>query len=131
MKPEAVRELLQQLERGIGQRSVALECSCENLETVYVSLTEDGYVLVSDKGRTFAYLNRGTDSIYRPLEELDIVEADKACRELGVKLTCEDPEAFPRIECLVGQMDSVAVTVQQVAEAVDRVFYLAYRDHLK
>jgi hypothetical protein len=126
-----VRELLQQLERGIGQPSVALECRCDNLETVYVSLTRAGEVLVGDQGRTFEYLGRGTDSTYRPTEALDMAAAAEACRRSGAALRCDDPEAYPRIECVVGPTGSVAEVIERVAEAVDQVFQLALRDDLK
>ncbi len=131
MSAGEVRELLQQLQRGIRQPSVALECRCENLETVYLSLTQAGEVLVSDQGRTFAYLGRRTDSTYRPLEELDMVVAAETCRRSGAGLRCDDPEALPSIECVVDPMGSVAEVVERVAEAVDKVFHLALRDDLK
>ncbi len=131
MSAGEVRGLLQQLQRGIGQPSVALECRCDNLETVYVSLTQAGEVLVSDQGRTFAYLGRGTDSTYRPTEELDMAGAAEACRQSGAALRCDDPEAYPRIECVVDPTGSVREVVERVAVAVDRVFHLALRDDLK
>ncbi len=131
MSAGEVRELLQQLQRGIGQPSVALECRCDNLETVYVSLTQAGEVLVSDQGQTFAYLGRGTDSTYRLTEELDLTAAAEACRQFGAALRWDDPEAYPRIEYVVDPAGSVAKVVQRVAEAVDRVFHLALRDNLK
>ena len=131
MSAGEARELLQQLQRGIGQPSVALECRCDNLETVYVLLTQSSEVLVTDQGETFAYLGRGTDSTYRPTEELDMVAAAEACRRSGTELRCDDPEAFPRIECMVDPIGSVAEVVERVAEAVDRVFHLALRDALK
>ncbi len=131
MSAREVRELLQQLQRGINQPSVALECRCDNLETVYVSLTQAGEILVSDQGRTFAYLGRRTDSTYRPTEKLDLVAVAEACQRSGVRLRCDDPEAFPRIECVVEPIESVAEVIERVAEAVDRVFHLALRDDLK
>lgn len=131
MNAGEVRELLQQLQRAIGQPSVALQCSCDNFETVYVSLTDAGDVLVSDQGRTFEYLGRGTDSTYQPPEILDMVTAAEACRQSGAKLKCDDPDAFPRIECEVNSIGSVSKAVGCVAVAVDNVFHLAYRDDLK
>jgi hypothetical protein len=131
MSAEEIRRLLQQLQRGIRQPSVALECRCNNLETVYVSLTQADNVLVSDQGETFAYLERGTDSTYRPVEELDLTAAVEACRRSGATLRCDGPEAYPRIECVVGPAGPVAEAVERVAEAVDRVFHLALRDALK
>src|SRR6516225_2136322 len=101
MSAAEVRELLRQLQRGIGQPSVALECQCDNLETVYVSLTQSGEVLVSDQGRTFAYLGRGTDSTYRSIEELDMRAAAEACMRSGTTLKCDDPELYPTIECVM------------------------------
>lgn len=98
MSPIEVRELLQKLHRGIGQRSVALECQCDNLETVYVSLTSADEVLVSDSGRTFGYLSRETDSHYRPMAQFDMASVAEACRLAGVSLNSEDPEGHPRIE---------------------------------
>lgn len=126
-----VRELLKRLQCGIRQPSVALECRCDNLETVYVALTQDGDVLVSDQGRTFQYLGLGRDSTYRPMEELDMFAAADACRRSEATLNCDDQEASPSIECLVDPIGSVAEAVERVAEAVDRVFELALRDDLK
>ena len=131
MSAGEVRELFQQLQRGVGQPCLALECRCENMETVYVSLTQAGEVLVSDQGRTFAYLSTGTDSTYRPAEELDMTAAAQVCQQSGAALKCDDPEAYPRIECVVAPAESVAATVGRVAEAVDRVFRLALRDDLR
>jgi hypothetical protein len=131
MNAGEVRELLRQLKRGVGQPSVALECRCDNLETVYVSLTQAGDVLVTDQGETFTYLGRGADSTFRPTEELDMVAVAEACRRSGVGLRCDDTEAFPRIECVVDLTGSIGEVVERVAEAVGRVFHLALRDDLK
>jgi hypothetical protein len=131
MSAGEVWELLQQLRRGISQPSVVLECRCDNLETVYVSPTQAGGVLVSDQGKTFAYLDRRTDSTYQPTAKLDMAAVAEACRLSGATLRCDDPEAYPRIECVVGPEGSVAEAVERVAEAVDGVFHLALRDDLK
>jgi hypothetical protein len=131
MGADEIRELLERFQRGIGQSSVALECQCVNLETVYVSLTEAGEVVVSDHRETFAYLGHETDSTYRPMEELDMAAAAEACRQSGAVLRIDDPELYPRIECLVDLTGSVAEVIERVAEAVDRVFDLAVRDDLK
>jgi hypothetical protein len=131
MNAREVRELLQRLQQGIGQTSAALECRCDNLETVYVLATQAGEVVVSDQGRTFAYLGRGTDSTYRPTDELDMAAVAEMCLRSGVALRCDDPEAYPRIECVVDPIGSVAEAVERVAEAVDGVFHLALRDDLK
>jgi hypothetical protein len=108
-----------------------LECQCDNLETVYVSLAQADEVLVSDQGQTFGYLVGGTDSTYRSSEELDLAVAAEVCRRSGATLRCDEPESYPRIECLVGIAGSVAEAVERVAEAVDLVFHLALRDDLK
>lgn len=131
MSAEEVGELLKELQRGIRQPSVALECRCDNLETVYVSLTKAGEVLVTDQGSTFEYLGRGTDSTYRGMEVLDMVAAGDICRRSGVALKCDDSEAHPSIECVVDPIGSVAEAVARVAEAVDKMFHLALRDDLK
>jgi len=128
MSAGELRELLQRLQRGIDQPSVALECQCDNLETVYVSLTQAGEVLVSDQGKTFAYLDCGTDSTYRPMEELDRAAVAEVCRRSGATLRCDDPEAYPSIECVVAPAWAVSEVVRQVAEAVDRVFEMALQE---
>jgi hypothetical protein len=124
-------EVCRLLQRGIGQPLVALECRCANLETVYVSLTKTDKVLVGDQGKTFAYLDLGTDSAHLPVEEIDMDAAEGVCRRPGALLVCDYPEAYPRIECVVIPAGSVAEAVERVAEAVDGVFQLALRDHLK
>jgi hypothetical protein len=131
MNAADIRDLLHRLRRGIGQPSVILECCCENLETVYVSLSEADDVLVSDHGKTFEYLSSGTDSTYRPIDDLFMVAAAEACRQLGTNLTSDDRHTFPRIDCPVDSLGSVSAAVEKVADAVDRVFYLALRVDLK
>jgi hypothetical protein len=87
-------------------------------------------VLVSDGGKSFAYLARGTDSTYRPLVELDVGKVGAACQDAGAILRRDDPEAYPRIERVVDPAGSVAEAVRQVAEAVDGLFNLARRNDL-
>lgn len=48
-----------------------------------------------------------------------------------MELKSDDPEAFPRIECVMNPIELVAEVVKRVAEAVDRVFHLGLRDDLK
>ena len=130
MSGSEVRELLQRLRLGIRQPSVALECRCGNLETVYVSLSDAGELLVSDHGKSFAYLSREADATYRPLAALDMAAVEETCRRSGVSLRDDDPEGHPRIECEVMPTGSVADAVGRVAEAVDGLFQLALRDGL-
>lgn len=131
MSGSEARELLQRLRLDLGQPSVALECWCDNLETVYVLLSEAGEVLASDRGESFAYLIRGTDGTYQPLAALDMVAVAECCRRSGAALRDDDSEGHPRIECGVAPTGSVAEAVGRVAEAVDGLFQLALRDDLR
>jgi hypothetical protein len=130
MVAREVAELIRSLQRGIGQAEVALRCEC-NLETVYVSASESGGVRVSDRGESFAYLAHGTDSTFRPVEDLNPAAAAEVCRQSGVVLWSDDPEAFSRIECEVDAEASVAEAISRVATAIDGVFNLALRDNLR
>ncbi len=116
------------LQHGVGQSSVALQCQCDNLETVYLSTLPSGGVLVSDEGRSFAYLARGTDRNYLPLDELNMAAVAEACQQAGATLKCDDPESHPSIECETTPGTSIAEIVVQVAEAVDHVFAMAMWD---
>ena len=131
MSGSEVQELLQRLRLSLRQPSVALERRCDNLETVYVLLSEAGRVLVSDCGRSFAYLSRGTDATYRPLGALDAGAVADACRRSGAALRDDDPEGHTRIECAVAPDGSVAEAVRRVAGAVDGLFHLALCDGLR
>ena len=131
MSGSEARELLQRLRLDLHQPSVTLKCRCDNLETVYVLLSEAGEVLASDCGRSFEYLSRGTDATYQPLGALDMGAVAEACRRSGAALKDDDPEGYPRIECGVAPAGSVADAVGRVAEAVDGLFQLALRADLR
>lgn len=128
MNGAEAKELLERIKLGLRQPTVSIECWCENLETVFVLLADSGEVLVSDGGKSFQYLNRGTDSTYRPVETLQMKEVEAICHRNGVTLIIEDPESFPRMECTVAPNASVADAVERVAEAVDNFFEWARRN---
>lgn len=131
LNAEEIRDLMQRLAGGIGQRGVALRCDCENLETVYVGVDEGGTVRVTDDHRTFQYLGRGTDSAYVPMECIDLAAAARVCQELGVDLRPAPPDGYPSIECVPNPGEPVSDTVDRVAEAIDRIFALSMRPKLK
>jgi hypothetical protein len=57
--------------------------------------------------------------------------ARRICEDLGVELKPAPPEGYPSIECVVGPRRPISEVVEQVAEAVDRIFDLAARRELK
>lgn len=131
MDAERVRGLMQQLATGVGQRGVSLRCDCENLETVYLVVEQDGSIRVTDDHRTFQYLERGVDSTYVPIERLSVEAARQVCHELGVELKPASSEGYPSIECVPKPGEPVSAAVQRVAEAIDRVFNLAQSANTK
>jgi hypothetical protein len=131
MNAEKVRDLLRQLENGIGQQGVALRCDCKNLETVFVFADADGTVRVTDDHRTFQYLNDGSDSTYVPVERFDWAAAAQICQELRVELKSAVSNDYPIIECLPKPRELVSEVVERVAAAIDRIFALAMRPDLK
>jgi hypothetical protein len=128
MNDAEIKDLLQRLRLGFQQSNVTLKCDCDNLETVYVSLGEDGKVIVSDRGESIAYLSRGTDSTYRPLADSDFERVAEICQRLGVSLVNDDSEGYPRIECERAFDESVTEAIPRVADAVDQLFQFALRD---
>jgi len=131
MDAKEIRDLMQQLAEGVGQRGIALRCDCENLETVYVLVDENGDVRVTDDHRTFQYLDRGTDATYVPLQSLDMATARQACAEFRVELKPAPPEGYPSIECAPEPGEPISDVIERVAAAVDRIFNLASRPALK
>jgi hypothetical protein len=126
MFAKEVEQLLSRLQTGVEQR-VSLRCSCENLETVYIHLDDNGGVRVDDDHRTFQYLDQGNDSTYIPVEKLDLTTIRKLFKELQVELVDAPPDGYPSIECRIRPEQSIADAVDRVAQAVDRVFYIASR----
>jgi len=121
---------MQQFVLGTGQHKLALQCDCENLETVYLVLDQDGSVLVTDDHRTFQYLDGGTDSTYVAVESLDLEAARQVCEERGVELKPATPDGYPSIECVLKSGEPLSVAIARVAEAIDCVFSLARRPDL-
>ncbi len=131
MNAQEVKELINRLAAGVGQRAIALQCDCENLETAYVIVDKGGDVLVTDAHKTFQYLHDRPSSTYVPFESLDMDAARQICDDLRVELKPAPPEGYPSIECVVGLGQPIAEAVERVAEAIDRVFELAMRSNLK
>ena len=120
-----IKLLLERLRAGIGQKSVALRCDCDNLETVYITINESHDVCVTDDHKTFQYLDRGDDSTYIPLESFDLSKVQSICDSLSVDFKPAPADGFPSIEYLPDSGESIAEAVERVAEAVDQVFNLA------
>ena len=131
MNAQEVKQLINRLAAGVGQRAIALQCDCENLETAYVIVDEGGDVLVTDAHKTFQYLHDCPSSTYVPVESLDMIAARQICNELCVELKPAPPEGYPSIECVVDLGQPIAEAIERVAEAIDRVFELAMRSDLK
>ena len=122
--------LLSRLHTGVKQR-VSLRCSCENLETVYIHLDDQGNLRVDDDHKTFQYLYEANDSTYVPLEALDLDLIRETFGELQVEWVDAPAEGYPGIECRIDPQQPIADAVERVAEAIDRVFFIARRPDLK
>ncbi|RYD49978.1 MAG: hypothetical protein EOP83_24545 [Verrucomicrobiaceae bacterium] len=131
MNAGELRNLIQQMAVGIGQRGVALRCDCENLETVHVVVDEESVVRVTDLHETLQYLGEGTDSAYVPIEDIDLGVVARICQELGVELIPAALDGFPSMESVPKPEESVTDAVERVAEAIDRTFAYAMRPDLK
>jgi hypothetical protein len=130
MFTDEVQQLLSRLRGGVKQR-VSLMCSCENLETVYIHLDEHGGIRVDDDHRTFQYLYNEEDSTYVPVESLDLSSIRELFDELQVELVDAPTDGYPSIECRLRPGQSISDAVDRVAQAIDRVFYIALRRDLK
>jgi hypothetical protein len=131
MDAEEIKLLLARLQDGVGQKSVALRCDCENLETVYITINDADHVCVTDDHKTFQYLDRGSDSTYIALESLDLSSVQSTCDSLSIEFKPAPEDGFPSLECCPDPDDSIAKAVVRVAEAVDQVFQLAMRPELQ
>lgn len=131
MNGEEVAKLLKALADGIKQRSIAVQCECENLETVYVLVDEAGNLRVTDSHQTFKYLEEANDRTYKEIKNLDIEEIREVCKGLGVELKDAPPDGYRSIEAEVQPGELIADTVARVADAIDRVFSFAVVDSLK
>ncbi len=131
MDAKEIKLLLDRLRDGIGQKAVALRCDCENLETVYITINDANDVCVTDDHRTFQYLDRGSDSTYIPLESLNLSSVQSICDSLSIEFKPAPEDGFPSLECCPDPNESIAGTVERVAEAVDQVFGLAMRPDLQ
>ena len=126
MKPRP----LSRLHAGVKQR-VSLRCSCENLETVYIHLDDQGNLRANDDHKTFQYLYEANDSTYGPLEALDLDLIRETFDELQVEWVDAPADGYPGIECRIGPEQPIADAVERVAEAIERVFFIARRPDLK
>lgn len=122
--------LLSRLRAGVKQH-VSLRCSCENLETVYIHLDDQGNLRVDDDHETFRYLYEANNCTYVPLKALDLDLIREIFRELRVVWVDAPPDGYPGIECRIGPEQPIANAVERVAKAIDRVFFMARRPDLK
>ena len=130
MLADEVQQLLSRLRDGVEQ-DLSLRCYCANLETVYIHLDERDGIRVDDDHRTFQYLDKGDDPTYIPVETLDMNSVRKLLGELQVELVDAPPDGHPSIEYRMSPGQPIADAVDRVAQAIDRVFYLAIRPDLK
>jgi hypothetical protein len=117
--------------RGLGQGEVALKCECQNLETIYINLDENGELWVGDKSETFRYLTEQNDSTYRPINQIDMTAIRDLCQTLQVDLNDRDPDRYPSIEFKVPPTDLIADAVEHIANAIDAIFSFVMREDLK
>ena len=122
MKPEEISKQLGELASAVGQKEVLLRCECENLETVYILADPSGSILVTDNHASFAYLSKGTDNSYAPLEGINLDSIRRICDKYSVVLSPAPEDGFPAIECIPKQGETVKLAVERVADAIDEVF---------
>ena len=114
------RSLLAAASQLLGPGRVLLQiCSDPVVEWVFVG-DEDGAVVVSDNGETFAEIAglRGGNGSYRPWSA-DL--AATAAGRFGVQVVDEGGEGYEgfRLRRIVEQDESVGESVQAVARAID------------
>ena len=115
----SLKEVVQWLavgERLTGAVAVIAECRTDLLEFVYIEL-RDGRLLISDRGETTRYLERGDDAH----RQLDLPTIREVCERSGAKLVAVD-DMWPHITVDSAQVTDVAEAVRLVAQAIDRVF---------
>jgi hypothetical protein len=116
-------ELLAEAQRRTGASEVSLRCQMPNLETVYLSVSPDGFV-AHDDCATYELLSSAHREGSEPWSE---TLAARLCAQRGVELTqawLSDPddEAVPRIQRAIGTGDDPATAIAAVADAIDAVF---------
>jgi hypothetical protein len=124
MDATELHDLIRRVTRDLGCDELALRCTCENLEVVYVEEREDGLV-VTDRGETFGYLETFDDPAFA---RLPVDQATAICQTHGVKLDTSDPEAYPEVLRAVSDSEPVRDVVQVVSTAVDALFAAARTD---
>jgi hypothetical protein len=126
MLVDEVQQLLSRLREGIRQ-PVSLECSCDNLETVYVHLESDGRVRIDDDHQTFKYLTVSEDETYVPVDDLDLARVSTLVRDRGLELLEAPEDGFRSIATWLAPEQPIADAVERVADAIDAIFELALR----
>jgi hypothetical protein len=124
MLVDEVQQILSRLRAGIGQ-DVCLECSCDNLETVYVHLQPDGRVRIDDGHETFKYLTVSGDETYVPVDDLDLAKVGTLVRDRGLELREAPEDGVRSIATWLSPQQPIADAVERVADAIDAIFALA------
>ena len=117
---QRLHQLLADAQVLLRQKDLSLRCDTELFETVYV-LAEEDDVLVSDRGETFLYIDRGTNVTYSPWDAR--IAAD-VCHSHDVQLAelrANDGSGYT-IQRRVRPGEPVAPAVEAVSGCIDEVF---------
>ena len=117
---QRLHQLLADAQILLRQNDVSLRCDTELFETVYV-VAEGDDVLVSDRGETFLYIDRGTNATYGPWDEHIAVDA---CHSHDVQLAQirDDDGSGYTIQRRVQPGEPVELAVKAVSGCIDEVF---------
>lgn len=125
------RHLLDQLCGLIRQPKLTIRVDHENLETVFLEPTNDGRILIHDRGHAFDYLSTNDDRTYRDWSNLGVEYIRQHCDELNLSIENLLGEESDPGYCICGRANTdleVAELVNRVAACQDQVFQSAYRD---
>ena len=118
-------DLFDRLSAILQSEKLTIRVDHDNLETVYITRENDGTFLISDRNRTFDYLENGKDNYLTP-NELD-PSIDEICVRNDVELIdidANDPELLPNMTILrrAKTDEQVRQAVSSVAACIDEIF---------
>jgi len=127
MNSDETKKLIEALHAGLGQPYIAVRCWCDNLETVFLLVDENGQLCVTDNHETFHYLATAGDKNHVSFNELDMNVVSQICESAGVTLTPETEEDFPSLEIRPSSGQDISEAIERVANAIDAIFELSAR----